>query len=354
MIRFIIVLFCLLNTTPLWAQERLFYFTNDLANGSLLKNEKLQAIREHHHEIDIIAPQVFEVDAKGIIWGSIDPGLVALAKEFHIKLMPLVTFSGDGPDQFHEFLNNPAAVERAANDMLTLCKTYHFYGIQFDFENIHLHDKKAFTHFFELTAKKLHENQFTLSIAIVPRTSNVLFSHYDRWIYENWSGAYDYKSLAAAGDFITIMSYDQHTSLTTPGPIAALNWVEQTIQYLQKYIPAEKLSLGIPTYSGYWSTQRMAALQVPERYSFRSKESQISFADVSNLIAKFRPKIAWNPQWQSSYAMFDNRGQANYLFIEDAKSFKAKMALAKQYRLRGISVWKFGHEDPEVWNVISS
>jgi spore germination protein len=37
------------------------------------------------------------------------------------------------------------------------------------------------------------------------------------------------------------------------------------------------------------------------------------------------------------------------LYLEDARSFTAKMALVKKYHFRGISVWRLGHEDPDVW-----
>jgi spore germination protein YaaH len=44
-------------------------------------------------------------------------------------------------------------------------------------------------------------------------------------------------------------------------------------------------------------------------------------------------------------------GVNKYLFIENAKSFSAKYALAIQYQLYGISVFRIGIEDPGIWNV---
>lgn len=40
------------------------------------------------------------------------------------------------------------------------------------------------------------------------------------WLYANWRGAYDLKALAQSVDLICLMTYDQHTRWTAPGPVA--------------------------------------------------------------------------------------------------------------------------------------
>ena len=46
-----------------------------------------------------------------------------------------------------------------------------------------------------------------------------------------WSAAYDYRALAAHVDFLMIMAYDQHWRGDAPGPVAALPWVRDVIEY---------------------------------------------------------------------------------------------------------------------------
>jgi len=221
--------------------------------------------------------------------------------------------------------------------------------LQFDFENININDKSEFTRFCQLTANQLHQGGFTMSIAVVPRISDVFYSTYDRWLFENWSGAYDYQALGQSSDFISVMSYDQHTSLTTPGPIATIDWVEKTIQSLLRVVPAKKISLGIPSYSGYWSTGKLDPGNIPEMNTYRSKETQIGYSRALNLLAKFNQSLIWQDQWKSSYIMYNNDEKNEYLFVEDAKSFQAKLELVERYQLRGISVWRLGLEDPAIW-----
>jgi len=40
-------------------------------------------------------------------------------------------------------------------------------------------------------------------------------------------------------------------------------------------------------------------------------------------------------------------------YIEDSQSLKPKLNILKKYKLRGISVWVLGSEDPAFWNVLA-
>ena len=50
--------------------------------------------------------------------------------------------------------------------------------------------------------------------------------------------------------------------------------------------------------------------------------------------------------------MWENQGVFEHIWIEDARSFADKMALATKYALRGYSVWLLGLEDPKTWDVV--
>ena len=330
--------------------EKLFYITNVTADSN--SEAQLNIIKNNSKSIDIIAPQIYSIDEDGLISGNLDPKLQTLANEFNIKIMPLIVNQNFNQEQFHKFLRNPIAQEKAISAMVDLCKKYLFYGIQFDFENIHVNDKNEYTRFFQLAADKLHQNGFSISVAVVSQTGNEFHNEYERWFFENWSGAYDYQALALNADFISIMSYDLHTSLTTPGPIAPYDWVEKTIQSILKVAPAAKISLGIPAYSGYWTLGQSGVGTIPYQYTFRSKEIAMSYTKVTKLLHDLNQSLNWQPQWKSYYAMFTNNDRNEFIFIEDSKSFMAKLELIKQYHLRGISVWKLGLEDPKIWDEI--
>lgn len=348
---FIFTVFLSLTAQASQDTELLFYLTPDQDNASF-SEERLQQIENKAPHMDIIAPQIYSLDAQGIISGTIDPNLLSLAARNHLKIIPLIMNPDFNKESFHIFLNDKLAQEKAIATMVSLCKQYGFNGLQFDFENIDVEDKDKFTSFYNATAQQLHRINRSISIAIVPHTSDPITTDYEQWYHTNWSGVYDYQALSQNSDFLSIMSYDRHTSLTTPGPIAPLDWVEKTIQTILTVVPANKVSLGIPDYSGYWTTGKLYSGNTPEKYTFRSKERQIAYSIVETILAQTNQLPIWNEQWQSAYALLNNNHRIEYLFIEDANAFQAKLKLAKRYQLRGISVWKFGLEDPAIWSTL--
>jgi spore germination protein len=313
-----------------------------------IDNEQcIESFRSHLGSIDIVGPQSYKIDEHGILWGSVDRRILELASRNGIKVMPLIVNAGFDQPSFHSLLHDSASKRRAIESILRICSENKFYGIQFDFENIHVSDKDAFTDFYRETASVLHSNGFAISIAVVPRTSdNVGPTEYHKWIYEYWRGAYDYKALAQIGDFLSLMTYDQHTQRTTPGPVAGIPWMDAVIQFVLKGVPPSKISLGIPFYSYRWQP------------SYQNNMAHVwgrslDYLEARGLAERYSAKWQWDEREMVYFAVYPNDGLNEYLYLEDARSFAAKLALVKKYQFRGISVWRLGHEDPEVWKKLT-
>src|SRR5690606_28293269 len=112
-------------------------------------------------------------------------------------------------------------------------------------------------------ATAFHRNKLNVSFAVVPSLKEGnQDSGFLKRKYDNWSGAYDLTTLGKISDFVSIMTYDEHLEGTSPGPYAGLTWVDAVVQHARKHIPANKISLGIPTYSGYWYTGGRSRISV--------------------------------------------------------------------------------------------
>jgi spore germination protein YaaH len=48
----------------------------------------------------------------------------------------------------------------------------------------------------------------------------------------------------------------------------------------------------------------------------------------------------------------DVGGTFEWLYLENARSFAAKLALMREKKLRGFSAWVLGPEDPEIWKAL--
>lgn len=325
------------------AGERLFYYVD--------REDSYNSLVKHIGQITVIAPQVYVVDSLGIMWGTLDRRVAALAKAHNVKVMPLFTNEGFNQPALRKLLADSTARARSVQSMVDLCTSQGYWGIQFDVENINIADRDRFTRWYTDAAKALHAAGCKISIAVVHKTeSGAGPTAYGRFLEDSWRGGYDIPALAKAGDFISLMTYSQHTRRTTPGPVAGLPWTREAVEYFLRFVPPEKLSLGIPTYGGRWYTQYESS--TTDRAS--STSQTVSWTWGNGFAERYGATIQWDPMQQVPFASYSVGGIYEWLFLEDVRSFKAKLDLAKEKKLRGFSVWVLGPEDERIWDLLKA
>lgn len=323
--------------------ERLFYYVD--------REDSYNSFVKHVDQITVVAPQVYVVDSLGIMWGSLDKRVADLARKHGVKIMPLFTNEGFQQPGLRRLLSDSVAKNRAIESMVALCKAHDYWGIQFDVENINIGDRDRFTQWYTDAAKALHKAGYKISVAVVHRTEDGAGpTAYGRFMQDSWRGGYDIAALAKAGDFISLMTYSEHTRRTTPGPVAGLPWTQEALEYFLRFVPKEKLSLGIPTYGGRWYTRYDGGST--DRAS--STSESVSWSWGSGFAERHGATIQWDPVQQVPYASYMVGGINEWLFLEDVRAFKAKLELVKQNKLRGFSVWVLGPEDQRIWDVLKS
>jgi spore germination protein YaaH len=324
------------------APERLFYYVD---------NENAYAsFRDNVDRIDIVAPSAFSVDADGILWGEIDRRVLRLAREHGVRVMPYVNQPGFDQEMLTALLADDAARRRAIGFLLEACRQYDLYGIQFDFENISVRDRDAYTRFYQEAATALRAEGYRISMAVVHRPGELPGpSRYHAWLFRNWRAGYDLEAIGRIGDFVTVMTYSQHTRRTPPGPNASVAWDRDVIEYFLRYVPAEKLSLGIPTVSQHWYTSQEDRI-TPEMA--RSYSATVTYDRARALIERNDGELHWSETHQVAYAFFSRGGTFEWVFMEDARSFRSKLDLVREFGLRGFSVWVLGYEDREIWPLL--
>ncbi|MEM1244472.1 MAG: glycosyl hydrolase family 18 protein, partial [Pseudomonadota bacterium] len=273
--------------------------TGDYQNIS----QEIAELKRHANSVDIIITQAYQLDNKGTLWGRVNPRLYQFTRAEKIHLMPMVTNEGYDQSLTHRLLISSKARRRAIDNLLEVCKKYKYYGIQIDFENVYIDDRNYLTEFYTELAKALHKNGFKISIALFPLTSNIPPTTALKRLYNNWAYAYNYKALGEASDFVSIMAYNQHGGVTTPGPSAGIPWVRKVIEYSLQYIPANKISLGIPSYSTYWH-------MVERDKRNHSLGADISFKTAADLIKKNNAQVMWDASQGVNYTFY-NRNQFN-------------------------------------------
>jgi spore germination protein YaaH len=308
----------------------------------------LEQFRQHAGSISIVAPQAFRVDADGNITGGVLPELMEVAGAAGVHVMPLIVNPGFNQELFHSLMDNPEGRLRAVESMVELAREHGFYGWQFDFENVHVTYRDSLTSFYRQTAEALHDGGFKLSIAVVPSDGSEGEIPFARYMQDNWRNSFDMAALAEAGDFITLMTYAQHGGPTAPGPIAGLPWVRRMTDHaLAVGVPPDKLSFGVPSYSGHWYPHHH------EDRGLRMIGREIPYSRVQELLASSGAAPEWLPEQGVHRVVWEQEGTFQWMFIEEGRSLRAKLDLFDSYPgLRGISVWVLRSAGPEFWPVL--
>lgn len=244
-----------------------YYFPDTLA---------LDSLQAHAGEMTLLGPQCFFVDTAGIVHGEIPAPVMEFARQANVPVMPLLVNPGFNRAIAHGLLSNPQAQERAAAYLAYLAKRDNYVGWQLDLEYLAPADKRRYARFVARVAARLHRDRRLLSVAVVPRFSD---AYPDKRSAEfrtgEWGAPFDFRALGRAADFLALMTYDQHSSASPPGPVAGYAWVRAALDYAVRRVPRSKLLLGIPFYGREW-------VATPQGTTSNS----LAFKDVKPLLDK--------------------------------------------------------------------
>ncbi|MFT4248189.1 MAG: glycosyl hydrolase family 18 protein [Pseudomonas sp.] len=299
-------------------------------------------------KIDVLVPTWYGVDANGLVNGGPNEYLYGIARQHRLPVTPILSMTA-GREGFHKLLHDEPAKQRMNEYLVREGKVRGYKGFQFDFESIAWTDRDAYTLMVRQTADALHKAGMTLSVAVVPNApGHPEGGAFSKWMWEYWRGPYDLKALGQAADLISLMTYDQHTRWTTPGPVDGMPWIKKHLDYALTQVPKEKLSLGIATYGYRWYTGDPVKADGTEASNITA--TYIDADESFPLAIEQNASVQWDPVEQESWFYFYRDDMREWVFRPDARSFRARYDLVKQYGLQGFSCWVLGAEDPKVWD----
>lgn len=314
-----------LHTTP----RSLLYVTN--AKSALV------SLRAHVGSMDIVAPQTYASTPAGKLLGTPNQEILKLARDSGAQVMPLVVNQDFSQNGMHSFLVSDAAQTRLIVALIKEAKDNGYIGYQYDFEHMFVTDKDLYSTFVAKSAPFFHLAGLQLSVAVAPRHSDIA-AEYGAGSWNNWTGAFDYRSIGYYADFISVMAYDDSKSV---GPAASLPWVEDVLAYTLERVPAEKVSLGVPFYAWVKNTKSGALDHI------------VGYPAVAQLIesGSYKQK-GWSTTLGVPYVIYTKQGKTLAAWYEDQKSFEQKLSLVTENNLHGFSAWALGLEDPKIWDTL--
>ncbi|HHW39949.1 MAG TPA: hypothetical protein GXX19_02145 [Syntrophomonadaceae bacterium] len=228
--------------------------------------------------------------------------------------------------KLHLLLNSKEARSSLIGSIVDLVRREKFQAVNLDFESVAPEDRDAYNTFLAELSQALKQSQTGLMVAVPAKEREV-----------SWLAAYDYGEIARYADQIVVMAYDQHYRTGTPGPIAPLDWVGRVISYAKQQVPAGKIILGLGIYGYDW----------PEGQPAKS----LSYQEAENLAASRNVKVQWDPvACLPHFTYSDENGTVHQVWYENRYSLKAKLDLAANQGLAGVSIWRLGMGFPEFWN----
>jgi len=348
--RFGLMLLPFLLATSSLAQEHpiaLFYMTDD--------PDSVRSFLTHSAKIGLLVPTWYSVDASGLVSGGPNPLVLEVARKDHAPVMPIIGASGK--EGFHMLLGNATAQKAMIAALIRESKNNGYTGFQFDFEDIAWTDRDALSALVKSTADAMHAEGLKLSIATVPNMPGYPGTGgFAKWIYEDWRGAYDLAAIAQPVDLVCLMTYDQHTRWTTPGPVAGWEWTVSNLEYALKFVPKEKLSLGIPVYGYHWYAGAPIRREDPETKRMvehpNSTASYISGPDAELLAREYKGTVQWDAEDRTAWYFINRDQMREWVFFTDRRTFEERYKLAQERGIQGFCSWVLGEEDPAIWEAL--
>jgi spore germination protein YaaH len=288
-------------------------------------------------QLSLVSPQWFFVAEEGKLASLVDPEVLHWAREKRIPLMPLLLNSDFKPEIAHELLTTDPLQAALVAEVVATAVEHRFYGIQLDFENVPVEDRERYVAFVRRLRKALRKRGLKLSVAVpAPLAAAPLpgRANSSDWPQSEQSLAYDYRRLGKEADFLTLMTYDQHTTSNSPGPVAGLPWVEASLRWVLKSVSHKKLHLGLPLYYRMWAGEDV---------------NEGPFAEAQALAEKARAAPRLDPVQLERTFEFEEDGGRAVVWYQDAETLQRRLELVGRYKLRGFSAWRLGHEDPAAW-----
>jgi spore germination protein YaaH len=289
-------------------------------------------LQAHYQQIGVLYPTYFECGADGTITGSDNPLVTGWAQERGIAVMPRLNCQN--PLQEEQILNYPATYGHAMIEALaSLCETYHYQGIQVDFEGAPPAERNGFTAFITALAAKLHEQGEKLSTIVTAKTENVTTGR---------AAMYNDAALAEVADYVFVLDWGLHWTTSKPGGIDELPWFKKVAEYAADVSPPNrsKFVLGMPMYGIDWANEGGSS----------NPGATLEYGEIVALENEFGVNPEWDAEAADPHFSYVEDGVPHSVWYTDKQSLEARVALAQSLGL-SVGLWHLGNEDQTIWEL---
>jgi spore germination protein YaaH len=287
-------------------------------------------LQAHYQQIGVVYPTYFECGAAGEVLGKDDPLVTKWALARKIEVMPRVNCQNVTDED--RILNEPAVRETTISQLVGLCESHGYQGVQIDFEGAPPGERGAFTTFITMLAERLHAQGEKLSTIVTAKYYNVMSGR---------AAMYDDAALSGPSDYMFVLDWGVHWTTSAPGSIDEMPWFKRVAEYTATLPNRGKFVLGMPMYGIDW-----AAGGGPSHPG-----TPLEFSETTGLANELGVTPEWEATAQSPHFSYtDANGVSHAVWYTDQQSIGARALLAQSLGL-GLGVWHLGSEDQSVWEL---
>lgn len=317
------------SLTAIEAKTRELFSISYLYGGTAA--EQIQQVRSAKEGLDAVSPGYFKLLPDGELKAEgINETFISAMHEMQIRVVPFLSNHW-----------NQRGVRLALQKPEVLAGQLAGYVMKNDLDGINVHltnmtstDREAYTKMVSALRKELPpEKELSVAVAPIPKQQDT-----------GWEGSYDYTALAEQADYLILMTYDEHHQGGEPGPLAGLQWVEQSIRYALQHTRREKIVLGVPFFGRLWSQDGAW------------KGNGLTLNQIVSMLQAYNASVSYDVASQSAKAVFTVQEEDKTYIVggktltpgmytvwyENDRSLKAKTELIHKYGLKGIGSWALG------------
>ena len=282
------------------------------------------------------------------------------------KIIPTIT-DGTAKLVLAKAISTADGRTKIVNLITNLVLSNNFDGIDLDFENFAFVDGRpswvttepAWVAFIQELSSALHSRNKLLSIDTPYQLTG---TPTDPGYY-----VYAWAKIANFIDRLRIMTYDY--SVSKPGPIGPIDWVEKTVQYATSVMPASKVWVGLAGYGKDWVTKvdGVCPAEFANVVKVGVKAATFLMNEAPALAASYGTVPTFNPQYDemtfsytktytgsTSSGLSTSCTASRTAWYQSAQSYATRTNLVAKYKLGGVATWILGMEDPLALQAIAN
>ncbi len=222
-------------------------------------------------------------------------------------------------------------------NLLRILNVKGYQGVNLSFQYINIANIYLYNAFFTKFTDLLNAQGYSVFVTINPNISNIG----DEVSFER----VDYSILNDLAQNIIFMNYQWATNINPPGPISSIYNLDAFLNYVNNYIPPDKIIAGMPTIGYDW--------ELPFLPGFSSVYS-LTYEGAVNLAEENGAVIQFDELSQTPYFLYYDKEVQHIVWFIDARSINALLDLVVKYDLYGIGIWNITIYNPPLWLVINS